>query len=104
MSIPAKLLQRDPVAVAREEEKGLVAWAKRRTWTRTESTRWLNERSEAVLAWLRRKPGRWPERSRQVGEWLKVYSPKIFDRAHARLGTAKDDDARAALLPGEVLR
>lgn len=81
-----------------------AAYLRRRKWTRTDSARWLSDRSEAVLAWLRRKPGRWPEHSHAVGYWLKENSPRVFERAHTRLGAGKDDAARDAMLPGEVLR
>lgn len=83
---------------------GLRQYEARRTWTRTDTGRWLNDRSEPVLAWLRRKPGAWPGRSRQVGYWMKEYAPRLFDKAHKRLAGGENDDAREAMLPGEVLR
>lgn len=86
-------------------ETGLVlAWKKRRpAWTRTDSARWLNERSEPVLAWLRRHAGHAPAHSRQMGYWLKENMPVIFDRAHGRLA-AGPAERRENLITSEILR
>lgn len=81
----------------------MAAWQRRRRWSRTDSARWLNDRSPAVLAWLRRKAGSWPDHNRQIGYWLKAYRTRIFDRAHARLLGASDAE-REKLLPNEALR
>ena len=80
------------------EAKGRAAYERRRAWTRTDTARWLNERSAPALAWLRRKPGAWPAHSRQIGYWVKENAPGYFDRAHARLTQITDDAAREAVL------
>lgn len=92
---------------ARQEVKlaaDLRGYEKRRKWTRTDSARWLNERSPEILAWLRRKPGAWPAEARQVGYWMKIYAQRHFDRAHARLLAGRDEASREAMLPGEVIK
>lgn len=98
-------LQRKNVAEAEQATAaGIALYEKRRTWSRTDTARWLNDRSPAVLAWLRRRPGQWPGHSKQVGYWLKEYSPRVFARAHDRLAGSPDDTARETMLPREALR
>jgi hypothetical protein len=80
------------------------AYERRRTWSRTDSARWLSDRSAPLLAALRRRPGQWPSHSRMVGYWLKDNATAIFDAAHARLLAAKDDTARDALLPTDLIK
>jgi len=80
------------------------AWQRRKPWTRTESARWLNDRGPALLAHLRRSPGRWPEACPKfMGEWLKVNAAPLFDHAHAALAARKTDEARATLGPTDLL-
>ena len=80
------------------------AWRRRKPWTRTESARWLNDRGPALLAHLRRSPGRWPEACpKQMGEWLKTSATPLFDHAHAALAARKTDEARDALGPTDLL-
>lgn len=98
---PVQARERD--AAERASDAGLERWEKRRRWSRTDTARWLNERSAAVLAWLRRRPGTWPAHSKQVGYWLKEYTPRVFDRAHDRLA-AGDDSVRENMLPREILK
>lgn len=82
----------------------LTAWEKRRpAWTRTDTARHLNDRSEAILALLRRRPGQWPKHTHQVGYWLKEHAPALFDRAHATLAAATLDPARERLLPSDLV-
>lgn len=83
-----------------------TAWKKTRLahWSRTSTARWLNDRSPSVLAWLRRRPGHWPDESRQIGYWLKDCAVRTFDRAHTVLAAAPDDSTRESLLPSEVLK
>lgn len=104
MSTVTPVQARDRDAAERATAAGLARWEKRRRWSRTDTTRWLNDRSPAVLAWLRRRPGSWPAHSKQVGEWIKEYTPRVFDRAHDRLAAAPDDLARENLLPRETLK
>lgn len=86
-------------------ETALVeAWAKRRKWSRTESARWLNDRSTQLLAYLRRRLSHAPSHSKQIGYWLKEYEPKLFDRAHDRLAAYKTEADRDQVLIEEVLR
>jgi len=80
------------------------AWQRRKPWTRTESARWLNDRGPALLAHLRRAPGRWPEACPKfMGEWLKTNAAPLFDHAHAALAARKTDEARATLGPTDLL-
>lgn len=90
-------------AVSAHAEACLTAYARRRTWSRTDSARWLNDRSAPVLAILRRRQGNWPAHSRSLGYWLKEHTPDLFLNAHAILAAAKDDDTRDGLLPQEVI-
>lgn len=101
----AEAIQRKEASDATEHEAVLVrAWAKRRpAWTRTDTARWLNERSEQVLAWLRRKSPHAPGHSRQMGYWIKDNEAAVFDRAHARLSGCSTRD-REQLLTVEVLK
>lgn len=79
------------------------AYARRRVWSRTDTARWLCDRSAPVLALLRRRPGAWPAHSRSLGYWLKENAPDLFAAAHTALLAARDDTAREALLPKNVL-
>lgn len=71
-------------------------WLKRRPdWTRSDSVRWLNERSSGVLAWVRRRdPARSPGHSNSMGRWLAEHWPVDFARAHERLAAAASEAAR----------
>ena len=63
------------------------------TWTKSQSCRWLDERSEQVLAWVRRRdPERAPWHSHQMGRWLKDEMPSVFARAHLRLSVERSGD------------
>jgi hypothetical protein len=84
------------------EAKGRAAYERRRAWSRTDSARWLNDRSAPVLAYLRRLPGQWPAHSRQIGYWLKDERPEFFASLHARLA-GLSAAAREAALPGTLL-
>jgi hypothetical protein len=101
----AAALQLKDTETATAKEAGMVlAWARRRpAWTRTDTARWLNERSEPLLAWLRRRSPRAPAHSRQMGYWLKDQDPTLFARAHERLARCKTPD-RDQLLTDEVLK
>lgn len=81
------------------------AWLKRRpAWTRTDSVRWLNERSAGLLAWVRRQdPGSAPGHSNAMGRWLADHWPMDFARAHGRLAGAPDEAAREQKTVLEVL-
>jgi hypothetical protein len=81
----------------------IKAWAKRRTWTRTDTARWIDDRSESALAWLRRQPGTWPVHSKKFGYWLKEHDTRRFDAAHRLLSKTRSDVARDALHVGQVL-
>lgn len=84
---------------------GLVAWAKRRpAWTRTDTTRWLNERSASVLAWLRRSGADSPAHSSSIGQWLKDHQHPLYPRAHARLLACLEPAQREKISVPEVLR
>ncbi len=82
----------------------IAAWAARRKWTRTDTTRHLDDRSEPLIALFRRRfPKATAPHSRHFGGWLKEHAPALFDRAHTRLSAASDDGERARLLPTELL-
>lgn len=86
--------------------KAVQAWERRRpAWTRTDTVRWLNDRSALVLAWLRRTdPPAAPSHSASMGRWLKDNRPERFARAHARLLVpAHDQSARDRLTLLEIL-
>jgi hypothetical protein len=79
-------------------------WARKKKWSRTDSARFLNERSAALLARFRRvQSAVTVKHSEQFGYWLKTNAPAIFDRAHARLLEARDDAGRERLLPTDFL-
>lgn len=82
----------------------VAAWQRRRRWSRTDTSRWLSERSARVLAWVRRHRTGGPAHSHRMGYWLAEYDVPVFNRAHAALSAAPDDAAREALLVEEVLR
>jgi len=84
------------------EASGVARWEKIRTWSRTDSARWVNDRSAAVLAWLRRRSGQWPAHSAQMGYWLRENSPALFDRIHTTLA-ALSPESREQTLPGDLL-
>lgn len=102
----AAAIQRKEALDATQHEAVLVkAWARRRpAWTRTDSARWLNERSAQVLAWLRRKSTHAPEHSRQMGYWVKDNEAAVFARAHERLMACATQQDRDHLLIHEVLK
>ena len=99
------------IAIVKQPEESAVrsasliaAWERRRKWSRTDTARFLNDRSEPLVALFRRKhPGTSVTHSRQFGYWLKEHTPTLFDRAHTRLSAAPDDTARDRLLPTELL-
>jgi hypothetical protein len=74
-------------AAERAERRARKVWERcRPAWTRNETTRWLNERSALVLAWLRRKdPARAPAYSAAMGRWLQENRPAVYAAAHKNL-------------------
>lgn len=102
----AQAIQLKEAQAATQHEAVLVrAWTKRRpAWTRTDTARWLNDRSEPLLAWLRRRSPHAPGHSRQMGYWVKENEPLIFERAHERLARCANQQDRETLLIDEVLR
>jgi hypothetical protein len=83
---------------------GLVAWERRRKWSRTDTARQLGECGAALLAHFRRQyPAVRVTHTTQFGFWLREHAPALFDRAHAKLSACADDAARAHLLPSELL-
>ena len=96
---------RDAKAATEHETVLVQAWRKRRPeWTRTDTARWLNDRSEPLLAWLRRRSPRAPQHSRQMGYWVKENEPAIFTRAHERLARGGHHVDRELLLIDDVLK
>ena len=81
----------------------LESYAKRRPWSRTDTARWLSDRQEPVMAWLRLKGVQVPGGVRQVGYWMKDKTVAWFDRVHRRLA-AMEEMQREKLRPGEVLK
>lgn len=104
-STQANALLRSAAAPAQATATTLVAaWERRRKWSRTDSARHLDERSEPLIALFRREhPGAQLQHTRRFGYWLREHAPILFDRAHARLASAPDDAARTRLLPTELL-
>jgi hypothetical protein len=92
-----------PTAPAVLSEHCQIAYQNRRVWSRTETARWLNDRRAPVFAILRRRPGKWPTFDCSIGYWMKDNAPELFDAVHATLLAARDDTAREALLPQNVL-
>lgn len=85
-------------------ETMLKTWARTRKWSRTDSGRFLNDRSEALLARFRRVYPAIPvTHTSQIGYWLKEHAPALFDRAHLKLSACADDAARERLLPSDLL-
>jgi len=82
------------------------AWARRRpAWTRNETARWLNERSETLLAYLRRKePSSAPSHSKRMGWWVQTNRKPLFEHAHKKLFGCASPDQRERLGLLEVLR
>lgn len=100
----ATAVLKQPTESANRTAALLAAWERRRKWSRTDSARYLDDRSEPLLALFRREhPSEPPPHTRRFGYWLKEHAPALFDRAHTRLAAAPDDDARARLLPTELL-
>jgi hypothetical protein len=68
--------------------------ATRGAWSRSDSERWLDDRSEALVAWLRRKePAFTHLHSRRAGRWLRSNRKAFFDRAHLKLAACETDEA-----------
>ena len=110
-SLESKLMM--PVATAEHIERiGIATYAKRATWSRSSSSRWLNDRAAAVnAAFLRRgwllltdELGRARPLPRQPGDFLKLHQTPAFDRIHARLAALSGDAAREAATVPEIVR
>jgi len=83
-------------------EAQLAHWERRRTWnltwSRNDSMRWLDERSEALTVFRAAHHARIPRRpSQRLGNWLYVVEPAEFARVHAVLAAAPTHTARDAL-------
>lgn len=103
-STQASAITKIPAESLDRTNAGLDAWARRRKWSRTDTARHLNDRSEPLIAYFRRRqPSAIIPHCRQFGYWLKLHSPAAFDRAHQRLASAADDSVRDRLLPTELL-
>lgn len=104
-SSQATALTQTPSESAARTEAGLRAWATRRRWSRTDTARHLDDRSEPLLALYRRRFPREPiPHTHRFGYWLREHAPVLFDRAHTALAAAPDDPTRDRLLPTELLR
>lgn len=106
MSAPVALPVFQPSLAAEEalSAKHQALYAKHvRKWSRTDTERWISERSATGLALLRRRAGTWPAQAKQLGLWLRQHQPKVFDRAHAALAAAPDDARREQMTPAEIL-
>lgn len=90
----------------RHTEQGLAQYAKRRRWSRTDSARWLDERSEAGLARLRRLGRECPQVSRRLGHWLKedARDTQYFGHIHAALAALPNDTARECAHVLDILK
>lgn len=90
-----------------------ASWVRRRKWTRTDSSRWLNDRADAVnsaalrlgLVMLQRSDGvRVPSLPKAPGDALRVNNAAAFDRIHTRLAALDGDAARDTALVPEIVR
>lgn len=100
-SLPKPMTETAHVAAARLSlEK---AWKKRRPWSRTDTERFLNERSEPLLALLRRQRGETPKHTHHVGHWMREHRPASFDRAHATLAASATDAIRERIIPSDLV-
>lgn len=79
------------------------SYAKRRKWSRTDTARFLNDRSATCWALMRRRRGNWPREPGFFGRWLQVNEPKIFLRAHKLLASARTEQLREKLVPSDLL-
>jgi len=84
------------------EVSGILKWEKIKKWSRTDSARWVNDRSAAALAWLRRRAGQWPAHSAQMGYWLRDNNPALFDQIHTTLA-GLSPEGREQSHPGDLL-
>jgi hypothetical protein len=100
--MPPKLTD-EPRHIAAHRASLRAAWEKRRSWSRTDTSRFLSDRSESLLALLRRRPGTWPKHTAQLGYWLRDHEPALFNRAHATLAGAPDDPTRDRLVPSQLV-
>lgn len=106
MSTLAQLAVKTKQQSDRHTEAGLAKYERLRTWSRTDSARWLDARSEAVLARLRRLGRECPPVSKRAGHWLKeeARDPRCFARVHEVLRAMPSDVAREQALVLEVLK
>lgn len=108
----ARTLAQQMVAERRRSEtesaQNLRAYERRRRWSLTDTSRWLNDRGEAVQAQLRRLRTGVPTFHDRIGYWLRAEANAAarthFDRAHAHLAALPDDTARDHALVTEVVR
>lgn len=108
----ARTLEQQMVAERRrsesESEQNLRAYQRRRAWSFTDTSRWLNDRGEAVQAQLRRLRAHVPTYHERIGYWLRSEGDGAarirFDRAHHHLAALPDDTARDHALVTEVIR
>lgn len=93
-------------AANRHTAQGLTQYARRRKWSRTDSARWLDERSEAGLARLRRLGRECPPVSKRLGHWLKeeARDQQYFSRVHAALADLHTDAAREVAHVLEIIK
>jgi hypothetical protein len=98
--------------VERISESLAASWARRAPWTRTCTSRWLNDRADAVnaatlrtgLAPTMRSDGKRHMLPKSPGDALRVNNRGAFDRIHTRLAALADDTAREAALVPEIVR
>jgi hypothetical protein len=88
------------VSAEEQSRNAQEAWTKRRpAWSRDETARWLNDRSETLLALLRRRDAaNAPSHSRNMGWWLQSHDKELFARAHAKLLGHKGPREKLTLL------
>lgn len=95
---------RDAGEASTHEENLVRAWTRRKpAWNRTDTARWLSERSEPLLAWLRRRQTNAPAHSRQMGYWLKENATARFNHAHQKLAVSTEEQ-RSRLTIDELMR
>lgn len=73
----------------KHSEAAEAAWARRKTWnetwTRSDTERWLDERSTDAAAWVRTIGITLARDPKQMGNWMRTRLPGNFDTAHTKL-------------------
>lgn len=70
-------------------------WA--RTWTRSDSARYLDDKKAEIFALLAANQlPRYATRCKNIGQWLALNQRRLFDQAHTRLSSTCRAEGKAA--------